>query len=109
MITFKYRVTNFENLMMECSGHSGEAGTSLECAGASALMAAAVEAVKVRHPPRLDIDMEEGLVRIRCAYNRETAEIANVIVCGFRWLADTSPGEVTVERLPSNYCGRKKK
>lgn len=109
MITFKYRVTNFDNLMMECSGHSGEAGTSLECAGASALMAAAVEAVKVRRPPRLYIDMEEGLVRIRCAYNRETAEIANVIVCGFRWLAETSPEKVAVERLPSAYPHRKKK
>lgn len=107
MITFKYQVTNFDNLMMECSGHSGEHGASLECAAASTLMAAALETLQARKPKRLRIDTGDGLVRIRCAYNQQTAEIANVIITGFRWLADAAePGTVTVERVPTEFHPR---
>ena len=101
MITFRHQVTDFDNLLLECSGHAGERGTSLPCAAASALMAAAVRAVKLRNPPRLTITTDDGLVRIRCKYTRETAEIAMTVICGFEWLAGQVPEDVKCERVRS--------
>ena len=102
MIVFTHRVTDWKNLLLDCSGHSGEIGTSLPCAAASALMAAAVNAMEMRHPPRLEITCEEGHVRIRCEYNQHTAEIAMTTICGFEWLAQQAPGEVRCERMANS-------
>lgn len=101
MIVFRHKVTNFETLMMECSGHSGTVGESLECAAASALMAAAIRALSMRDPKRIQVETGDGLARVRCRYDQKTSEIMNMTVCGFEWLAEQAPGKVRCERLRS--------
>lgn len=99
MIVFRHQVTDWSNLFLECSGHAGEIGSSLPCAAASALMAAAVEAMQKRNPPRLRITTGDGYCRICCEYNTHTAEIAMVTICGFEWLRDQCPEDVDCERI----------
>lgn len=99
MIVFRHSVNNFKNLELICEGHAGKVGESLPCAAASALMAAAVEAMKKRNPPRLRIEIDDGYCRIACEYNIHTAEIAMVTICGFEWLAEQAPEDVKCERI----------
>ena len=99
MIVFRHSVNNFKNLEMICEGHAGKVGESLPCAAASALMAAAVESLKKRNPPRLRIETGDGYCRIFCEYNTHTAEIAMVTICGFEWLAEQAPEDVKCERV----------
>lgn len=99
MIVFKHCVTDWSNLLLECSGHYGERGSSLPCAAASALMASALRALQLRKAPRLEAETADGHVKIRCKYTRETAEIAMVTICGFQWLAEQAPDAVKCERI----------
>lgn len=97
MITFRHGVSNFENMVLECSGNASDKASS----AASALMAAAIGAIKSRKTPRYVEQVEDGYVKIRCAYNQHTAEVANTVICGFDWLAEQVPDEVKVERISS--------
>lgn len=108
MIRFTHRVTNFQNLELMCDGHSGEKGSSLPCAAASALIAAACEALRKRNPPRLRIETEDGSCHIWCEYNQHTAEIAMTVICGFEWLAAQAPEDVSCERMRSREQREKK-
>lgn len=97
MITFRHGVSNFENMMLECSGTASDKAS----AAASALMAAAIGAIKSRKTPRYNEQVKDNYIKICCAYNLNTAEIANTAICGFNWLADLLPDEVRVERISS--------
>lgn len=108
MIRFRHGVSNFENLALICEGHSGVKGESLPCAAASALMAAACEALRRRNPKRLEIETEDGVCRIRCAYDQHTAEIAMTVICGFEWLSEQAPEDVSCERISSREQRKKK-
>lgn len=99
MITFRHGVNQFTTLRMECEGTAD----GIAYAAAAALMNAAKEALKLRHPPRLEISASPESVRIRCEYNQQTAEIALVTICGFQWLAEQQPDAVKVERISSKY------
>lgn len=108
MIEFTHTVNNFSNLELLCEGHAGVKGTSLSCAAASALMAAASAAMEKRNPPRLLIETRDGYCRIICEYNTHTAEIAMVTICGFEWLAKQAPEEVTCRRKSAGKGSVKK-
>ena len=97
MIVFRHGANDFKNLRMECSGTAA----SETNAAASALMKAAIEALRRRNPPRLDIQADVDRITVKCEYNQHTAEIAMVVICGFEWLAKQLPDEVKVERIHS--------
>ena len=98
MITFTHRITYFGNLYLECSGHAGEAGSSLTCAAASALTAALIRALRRMETPRLRlcVTVRDGFASVRCRCTPETAAMARMAVAGFEWLARQSPREVRV-------------
>jgi len=100
MIEFTHNFTGYHNITLECSGHAGfaEAGHDVVCAAASALMAAAIEALGRYPDARLTVDARDGYCLIRCVYTPETAAVARVTVCGFEWLARQATGYVSCRR-----------
>jgi len=95
MITFRHGASEFKNLTLEYSGDSYYAVS----VAAQAVFNAALKAIQLRNPPRLDIKHGVNYTRIKCEYNQHTAEVALTAICGFEWLAKQCPDEVKVERI----------
>lgn len=97
MIVFRHGASEFKNLRLECDGTASDMASH----AASVLMAAAIGAMQMRNPPRLDIQTSVNCIKIKCEYNIHTAEIAMTTISGFEWLAKQLPDEVKVERIHS--------
>ena len=109
MIVFRHCVSNFGNIVLECSGHVpyGRRNGKTICAAATALMASLVAALRKIDRPTLRLTVEEridseypnGFVSIRCKYAPETASMTQVTIAGFEWLAEKAPLAVRIERV----------
>lgn len=109
MIVFRHCVSNFGNILMECSGHVpyGRRNGKTICAAAATLMASLVAALRKIDKPtlrltveeRLDSDYPNGCISVRCKYTPETASMAQVTLAGFEWLENKAPQAVRIERV----------
>lgn len=109
MIVFRHYVSNFGNIMMECSGHLpyGRRNGKTFCAVATALMASLVAALRKIDKPTLRLAVEEridseypsGYISVRCKYTPETASMTQVTLAGFEWLENKAPQAVRIERV----------
>lgn len=108
MIVFRHCVSNFGNILMECSGHvpNHKHDEKLPCAAAATLMVSLVAALRKIDKPtlrltveeRLDSDYPNGFISVRCKYTPETASMAQVTLAGFEWLENKAPLAVRIER-----------
>ena len=104
MIEFRYCVTSFENVILECSGHAGyaEFGKDIVCAGASTLMSAAREALQRYDEKRYNEEIRDGYVKLRCRFTPETAAVARTVICGMEWISAQHPKILTCEPFKKN-------
>lgn len=109
MIVFRHCVSNFGNILIECSGHVpyGRRNGKTICAAAATLMASLVAALRKIDKPtlrltveeRIDSDYPNGFISVRCRYTPETASMAQVTLAGFEWLENKAPQSVRIERV----------
>lgn len=101
MIEFRHCVTIHDNVILECGGHAGyaEAGKDVVCAGASTLMAAAMEALQRYDDKRYHEEVREGYVKLRCRFTPETAAVARTVICGMEQISQQYPEHLRCEKI----------